>query len=59
MLGLRAWSDYNSTNGNYSQQETSEIFIGEWMEKRGLRDQLVIATKVGACLLSLVWSGGC
>ena len=29
-----------------SQDETSEIFIGEWMEKRGIRDQVVIATKV-------------
>ena len=27
------------------------MFIGEWAEKRGIRDQLVIATKVG--LLSL------
>ena len=30
----------------YSQDETSEMFIGEWAEKRGIRDQLVIATKV-------------
>ena len=29
-----------------SQDETSETFIGEWAEKRGIRDQLVIATKV-------------
>ena len=29
-----------------SQDETSEEFIGEWAEKRGIRDQLVIATKV-------------
>jgi predicted oxidoreductase len=29
----------------YSQDETSEVFIGEWVEKRGIRDQLVIATK--------------
>jgi aryl-alcohol dehydrogenase-like predicted oxidoreductase len=29
-----------------SQDETSEIFIGEWAEKRNIRDQLVIATKV-------------
>ena len=28
-----------------SQDETSEEFIGEWAEKRGIRDQLVIATK--------------
>lgn len=33
----------------HSQDETSEIFIGEWMEKRGIRDQLVIATKVCHC----------
>ncbi|KAJ7650996.1 arylalcohol dehydrogenase [Roridomyces roridus] len=30
---------------NLYQDETSEMFIGEWMEKRGIRDQLVIATK--------------
>ena len=29
----------------YSQDETSESFIGEWVERRGIRDQLVIATK--------------
>lgn len=28
-----------------SQDETSEEFIGEWAEKRGIRDQLIIATK--------------
>jgi aryl-alcohol dehydrogenase-like predicted oxidoreductase len=28
-----------------SQQETSEMIIGEWAEARGIRDQLVIATK--------------
>ncbi|KAJ7641964.1 Aldo/keto reductase [Roridomyces roridus] len=30
---------------NMYQDETSEMFIGEWAEKRGIRDQLVIATK--------------
>ncbi|ETW79616.1 hypothetical protein HETIRDRAFT_410366 [Heterobasidion irregulare TC 32-1] len=30
---------------NSYQDETSEEFIGEWMEARGIRDQLVIATK--------------
>ena len=30
----------------FSQDETSEMFIGEWAESRGIRDQLVIATKV-------------
>jgi aryl-alcohol dehydrogenase-like predicted oxidoreductase len=28
-----------------SQDESSEMFIGEWAEKRGIRDQLFIATK--------------
>ncbi|KAF7291809.1 Aldo-ket-red domain-containing protein [Mycena chlorophos] len=30
---------------NGYQDETSEAFIGEWMETRGIRDQLVVATK--------------
>ena len=30
----------------YSQDQSSEEFIGEWAEQRGVRDQLVIATKV-------------
>ncbi|KAF9534979.1 NADP-dependent oxidoreductase domain-containing protein [Crepidotus variabilis] len=30
---------------NGYQDETSEKFIGEWAEKRGIRDQLFIATK--------------
>ena len=34
------------------QDESSEEFIGEWAEKRGIRDQLVIATKAGI-LISL------
>lgn len=29
-----------------SQDESSEEFLGEWMEVRGVRDQMVIATKV-------------
>jgi hypothetical protein len=29
-----------------SHDESSEKFIGEWAEARGIRDQLVIATKV-------------
>ena len=36
----------SSTDFSDSQDETSEAFIGEWAEKRGIRDQLVIATKV-------------
>ncbi|KAK0231794.1 Aldo/keto reductase [Armillaria nabsnona] len=30
---------------NFYQDETSEEFLGEWAEKRGIRDQLIIATK--------------
>ncbi|KAF8970118.1 Aldo/keto reductase [Flammula alnicola] len=30
---------------NIYQDETSEEFIGEWAEKRGIRDQLFVATK--------------
>ena len=29
-----------------SQDQSSEEFIGEWAEQHGIRDQLVIATKV-------------
>ena len=31
----------------HSQDQSSEEFIGEWAEERGIRDQLIIATKVG------------
>ena len=31
---------------NTYQDESSEEFIGEWMEQRGIRDQMIIATKV-------------
>ncbi|KAJ7589868.1 aryl-alcohol dehydrogenase [Mycena floridula] len=30
---------------NHYQEESSEEFLGEWAETRGIRDQLVIATK--------------
>jgi len=33
---------------NTYQDESSEIFIGEWAEARGIRDQLFIATKYSA-----------
>ena len=33
------------TANNY-QNEESEMWIGEWMEQRGVRDQMVVATKV-------------
>lgn len=36
--------NFIDTANNY-QDETSEMFIGEWAEKRGIRDQLFIATK--------------
>ena len=39
-----------------SQEGTSEEFIGEWMEKRDIRDQMVIATKVLG-LPSMLWRG--
>ncbi|TCD65738.1 hypothetical protein EIP91_002267 [Steccherinum ochraceum] len=39
-----AGGNFIDTANNY-QDETSEIFIGEWMEQRGIRDQLVLATK--------------
>ncbi|KAF9256656.1 Aldo/keto reductase [Marasmius fiardii PR-910] len=39
--------NFIDTANNY-QDETSEKFIGEWAEKRGIRDQLVIATKYTA-----------
>lgn len=32
---------------NAYQDDSSEEIIGEWAETRGIRDQLVIATKVG------------
>ena len=43
---------YYEAGGNFIdtasayQDETSEQFIGEWMESRGNRDEMVIATKV-------------
>ncbi|KAJ7610656.1 NADP-dependent oxidoreductase domain-containing protein [Mycena polygramma] len=39
--------NFIDTASNY-QDESSESFIGEWAEKRNLRDQLVIATKYTA-----------
>jgi len=39
-----AGGNFIDTASNY-QNETSEEFIGEWAEQRGIRDQLVIATK--------------
>ncbi|KIJ54217.1 hypothetical protein M422DRAFT_25161 [Sphaerobolus stellatus SS14] len=39
-----AGGNFIDTANNY-QDEDSEAIIGEWAEKRGIRDQLVIATK--------------
>ncbi|KAI0789655.1 NADP-dependent oxidoreductase domain-containing protein [Abortiporus biennis] len=39
-----AGGNFIDTANNY-QDESSEEFIGEWMEERGIRDQIVIATK--------------
>ncbi|KAH7911732.1 NADP-dependent oxidoreductase domain-containing protein [Hygrophoropsis aurantiaca] len=39
-----AGGNFIDTANNY-QDQTSEQFIGEWAEQRGIRDQLVIATK--------------
>lgn len=36
--------NFIDTANNY-QNEESETWIGEWMEERGVRDQMVIATK--------------
>ncbi|KAL0579706.1 putative aryl-alcohol dehydrogenase aad14 [Marasmius crinis-equi] len=38
---------------SHYQDETSEQFIGEWAEKRGIRDQLFIATKA-SCFFDIV-----
>jgi len=42
-----AGGNFIDTANNYQDGE-SEQFIGEWMEARGVRDQMVVATKVGA-----------
>ncbi|KAE9371512.1 Aldo/keto reductase [Stipitochalara longipes BDJ] len=40
--------NFIDTSNNY-QKEESEIWIGEWMKKRNIRDQMVIATKFTTC----------
>ena len=40
-----AGGNFIDTANDY-QDESSEEFLGEWMEKRGIRDQMIIATKV-------------
>ncbi|KAI0091508.1 aryl-alcohol dehydrogenase [NADP(+)] [Irpex rosettiformis] len=39
-----AGGNFIDTANNY-QDEASEEYIGEWIEKRGIRDQIVVATK--------------
>ncbi|OWT36177.1 aryl-alcohol dehydrogenase [Cryptococcus neoformans Bt1] len=39
-----AGGNFIDTANNY-QNEQSEMIIGEWMEKRGIRDEIVLATK--------------
>lgn len=45
-----AGGNFIDTANGY-QDETSERFIGEWAEERGIRDQLFIATKVCGALV--------
>ena len=40
--------NFIDTANNY-QSEQSETWIGEWMKERGLRDQMVVATKFTTC----------
>ncbi|RDX43740.1 Aldo/keto reductase [Lentinus brumalis] len=42
-----AGGNFIDTANSY-QDGTSEAFIGEWMETRGIRDQMVVATKYSA-----------
>ena len=46
-----AGGNFIDTASNY-QDETSEQFLGEWMEKRGIRDQMIIATKVSVAVVA-------
>jgi aryl-alcohol dehydrogenase-like predicted oxidoreductase len=51
--------NFIDTANNY-QKEESELWIGEWMEERGNRDQMVIATKFTTCFrqVSLIANSG-
>ena len=40
--------NFLDTSNNY-QNEESEIWIGEWMKERGVRDEMVVATKFSTC----------
>jgi aryl-alcohol dehydrogenase-like predicted oxidoreductase len=39
--------NFIDTSNTYNSED-SERLIGEWMEKRGIRDQMVVATKYSA-----------
>ncbi|RMZ72469.1 Norsolorinic acid reductase [Pyrenophora seminiperda CCB06] len=45
---LEQGGNFIDTANNY-QAEQSETWIGEWMKERGVRDQMVIATKFTTC----------
>jgi predicted oxidoreductase len=51
MIPTKSWTHISNkveislTRPTYTQGEESEKAIGDWMEKRGNRDQMVIATK--------------
>lgn len=42
---LRDASCLTHDSANNYQNEESEAWLGEWMEKRGVRDEIVLATK--------------
>lgn len=44
-LSNRRKRSANTIRANNYQNEDSESWLGEWMEKRGVRDQIVLATK--------------
>lgn len=46
--------NFIDTSNNY-QDEQSETWVGEWMEQRGVRDQMVVATKVSAIFEKLLF----
>jgi len=48
-----AGGNFIDTANGY-QDGTSEMFLGEWMEERGVRDQMVVATKVSGTVLKNV-----
>jgi aryl-alcohol dehydrogenase-like predicted oxidoreductase len=41
---VRTAAEIRPRSNNY-QNEESETWVGEWMESRGIRDQIVLATK--------------